>query len=106
MLHKGIRNCSNVKYVTIVRQPIERILSHCSFEKIPLTAALKIAEGDLKPHPHNIFRHRAQFNNFFIRTLLGEDVFHLPTGQVTEAHLVRAMRFRISALRRFRWGAF
>lgn len=45
MLHPGIRDCPNVTYVTSVRHPIARILSHSAFERIPMEEIDKILKG-------------------------------------------------------------
>ena len=53
MLHAGIRECSGVKLVTSIRDPLSRILSHLAFEHIALDQALAILKQDKKPNPNN-----------------------------------------------------
>lgn len=70
MMHPGIRRCEHVKYVTLVRSPMERLHSHLVFENILPTHALKTLEG-LSTDEHDLLHlvrspapHRSPFSRF------------------------------------------
>ena len=82
-------------FVTVLREPVQRIVSHCRFEHISAKEALSwlrlpsVAAGaDGTP----IQRGAAVVDNFYVRSLLGGDVYEkTPPGQITQVHAARAI---------------
>ena len=82
-------------FVTVLREPVQRIVSHCRFEHISAKEALSwlrlpsVAAGaDGTP----IQRGAAVVDNFYVRSLLGGDVYEkTPPGQITAAHASKAI---------------
>jgi hypothetical protein len=83
--------CPEFWNVMTFRDPIDRLLSHLSMlaeagflNEMPVTTNTTVRE---------VF---TQFpllsNNYYIRSLLGEDVFLLPFGEITRTHLEEAKR--------------
>ncbi|KAG2450796.1 hypothetical protein HYH02_004633 [Chlamydomonas schloesseri] len=91
-------SCSNMLTVLQVRHPHTRLLSHirhvwgtylnhCGADRDAVYFAGGHEAADwlrLLPAP---------LNNYLVRSLLGEKVFNLPAGQVTEQHLALARTF-------------
>ncbi|KAJ1452838.1 hypothetical protein M885DRAFT_619597 [Pelagophyceae sp. CCMP2097] len=79
-------------FITILRDPIARILSHCRWERIPPVAALKwLAEFDVPQH-EPVQSGTAVVDNFYTRSLLGRQAFlRLGAGAVTMDHANAAM---------------
>ncbi|EGD75510.1 hypothetical protein PTSG_06581 [Salpingoeca rosetta] len=82
--------CGGIVYLTMVREPAHRVVSHMQQHGIVSKAAwgafqnMSVAER---------LRHRpAVLNNYMVRFLLGADVFSLPFGNVTANHLYTAAR--------------
>jgi len=80
-------------YVTVLRDPIKRIESNCRYEYIQPPDALKwLTAETYLPEETRVYIGTAAVDNFYIRTLCGPDVFHLPYGSITRAHLETAKR--------------
>lgn len=80
-------------YVTVVRDPVRRIESHCRYERIDPAKALSWLAATTLPtsaDPSKVQLGTAAVDNFYTRSLLGRDVFHAPAGALTHAHLARA----------------
>jgi hypothetical protein len=75
-------------YVTVLRDPIKRIESNCRYEYVQPADALRwLTAETYLPEETRIYIGTAAVDNFYIRTLCGPDVFHLPFGSITRAHL-------------------
>jgi len=80
-------------YVTVLREPIKRIESNCRYEYVQPSDALKwLTAETYLPEETRVYIGTAAVDNFYIRTLCGPDVFHLPHGSITRAHLETAKR--------------
>ena len=82
-------------FVTVLREPVQRIVSHCRFEHISAREALawtrlpSVAAGAAGTP---IQRGAAVVDNFYVRSLLGGDVYEkTPPGQITAAHASQAI---------------
>jgi len=94
--------CPQFWNVVILRDPIERLVSHLSeLTRIPEKSPWRFREvrvGDALWNPHNltpqtIFQEIPILSdNFYIRSLLGRDVYRLPLGGVTKEHLEQAKK--------------
>jgi hypothetical protein len=83
--------CPEFWNVIIFRDPIARVLSHLRM----LQDHHWREDANLTGHPtvEEVFAKLPMLtNNYFIRSLLGEDVFLLPFGSITPAHLSEAKR--------------
>ena len=77
---------------------VQRIVSHCRFERVPAGQALAWAESPAFPRNERIQRGTAVVDNFYTRSLLGKGAYAaLPPGGVTRAHAAEA----IAALAKF-----
>ncbi|KAG2482460.1 hypothetical protein HYH03_018606 [Edaphochlamys debaryana] len=89
--------CDN-EFVTLiqVRRPLERIISHIKMgwrqygEVCMAQRPLFFTNESIRDvnHWHQLMP--GPLDNFYIRSLLGESVFFLPLGKITEAHLNQA----------------
>merc|ERR1712187_1017270 len=69
----------------LLRHPVARLVSFLSFFAVEGPIMSKITS---KVTPSQVFTNLPIVsNNFFIRSLLGKDVYHLPFGSTTSAHL-------------------
>ena len=82
-------------FVTVLREPVQRIVSHCRFEHISAREALawtrlpSVAAGAAGTP---IQRGAAVVDNFYVRSLLGGDVYETtPPGKITAAHASQAI---------------
>ena len=73
-------------YMTILRDPVKRIESNCRFEKVQPAKALGWLEVTHLP-PERVYLGTAAVDNFYIRSLCGHEVFHLPAGSINRGHL-------------------
>ena len=88
--------CSNINYITIIRNPIQRIISHLQFELLDTMTILKwLNQGKnrdnfyIQTDKHiGIF----MFDNFYIRMLLFDEIFYAPLGSITKEHYLRAKK--------------
>mmetsp|Transcript_2038 Transcript_2038/g.5170 ORF Transcript_2038/g.5170 Transcript_2038/m.5170 type:complete len:426 (+) Transcript_2038:100-1377(+) len=100
LISEGV--CPQFWNVVILRDPIERLVSHLSeLTRIPEQSPWRFREvrvGDALWNPHNltpqtIFQEIPILSdNFYIRSLLGRDVYRLPFGAITEEHLEQAKK--------------
>ena len=88
--------CPNINYITIIREPISRIISHLQFES---QYASKILKWLKKGKEHDYFyrqssKHVGTFviDNFYIRMLLYDELFFAPLYSITEEHYHRAKK--------------
>jgi len=104
-------------WITILREPISRVLSHVRVHNIAPRAVLDSLSGNTGvcsaeqcpcQHSRNLPAWKCHgahdmlvgpwvYNNFYIRTLLGESVYYLPIAAISRDHLERAK----AVLRRF-----
>ena len=54
VLPPGLQRCANTTYVTTMRKPFQRILSHIEFEHLKLAQVAEWLNGEAKP-PHNVY---------------------------------------------------
>jgi hypothetical protein len=82
--------CPQFWNIMVLRSPQERLVSHLSMISemfanqyfLPVNASLNDVNREIP----------GIANNFFIRSLLGKDVYELPLGQITTTHLEQAKR--------------
>lgn len=82
--------CPDIHYITVMREPVSRILSHLKFEEVVAAEALEWIRGTAAFPLENKHLGVFMLDNFYIRTLLFEDAFYLPLGAINETHLERA----------------
>jgi hypothetical protein len=88
MISEGL--CPQFWNVMILRSPVERLASHLSMIELEWSGSGLLPPNATLQDVNN--RIPAISNNFFIRSLLGQDVYELPIGQITALHLERAKR--------------
>jgi hypothetical protein len=77
----------------VLRDPVKRIESHCRYEHIQPRDALDwLTSTSYFPEETRVYEGTAAAGNFYVRTLGGPAVFHLPGGGLTRFHLVEAKR--------------
>ncbi|PNH06845.1 hypothetical protein TSOC_006756 [Tetrabaena socialis] len=83
--------CMNLLTVLQMRHPHDRVISHIHHMWHGYAVHCQEHRHIYFPAPHNSSHWSkllpAPMNNYLIRTLLGEDVFNLPVGGITEQHL-------------------
>ena len=80
-------------YLTVLRDPIRRIESNCRYERIQPRDALDwLQNTSYFPEETRVYEGTAAVDNFYVRSLCGPRVFHLPAGTLTDAHLADAKR--------------
>eukprot|EP00403_Amphidinium_massartii_P009744 CAMPEP_0178423904 /NCGR_PEP_ID=MMETSP0689_2-20121128/27928_1 /TAXON_ID=160604 /ORGANISM="Amphidinium massartii, Strain CS-259" /LENGTH=670 /DNA_ID=CAMNT_0020045511 /DNA_START=30 /DNA_END=2039 /DNA_ORIENTATION=- len=94
--------CPQFWNVAIFRDPVERLVSHLSeLTRIPEKSPWKYREVKVGKAmwnassitPETVFQELPILSdNFYIRSLLGKDVYHLPFGEITKEHLERAKK--------------
>ena len=92
--------CPHIEYWTVLRDPIERIvsrISQCPDVCIGLEDARAAIRTTAVIEHANEFTGSEVFNNWYVRSLNGPETYKLPLGAVNETHLRRAQR----ALRKF-----
>ena len=79
-------------FVTVLRDPIKRIVSHCRFERIPSARALGWLSAPSFDRDMLVREGTAVVDNFYVRSLLGADVYAgVGPGGVTARHAAAAM---------------
>ncbi|KAG2450797.1 hypothetical protein HYH02_004634 [Chlamydomonas schloesseri] len=82
--------CSNMLTVLQLRHPYSRVLSHVKHMWHAYTVHCRKDKPTYFPHGHNATHWSllltAPLDNYLVRSLLGEAVFALPSGAVTENH--------------------
>jgi hypothetical protein len=116
-LNVGLRGCPGVNYALLIREPLDRLVSHIKFGKFTPTQVDEWSRGEStsteekpkNPKPQVLGRvalvlfvgtsRRSQterrgcvqiFNDMTIRMLLGEDVYFSPFGSINASHVVNA----------------
>ena len=78
-------------YVVMVRPPLDRMRSHLNSHQMDAKETVNWLKGGKKPSVKLILGGRiAFFDNYYIRFLLGPDVFFLPPFSITRNHLEQA----------------
>jgi len=81
--------CPDFWNVMLLRDPVDRLLSHMSMLAGWKDSAYSWVRTDIDPRM--LFdKLPIPSNNFFIRSLLGKDAYWLPFGSITRAHLEEA----------------
>jgi len=87
--------CPNFWNVMVLRDPIARLISHLSMIQADPFRHIQFPFIAITPYPSpQIVFDKVPLisNNFFIRSLLGKDVYELPFGFINETHLEKAKR--------------
>lgn len=86
-------------YITVLREPFTRIASHMYYDVTVESNFVRPLATVLSTPPHAFRRaheghwcswNLASANNYYVRTLLGKEVYIAKAGAVTPAHLARA----------------
>eukprot|EP00616_Rhizochromulina_sp_CCMP1243_P003477 CAMPEP_0118994036 /NCGR_PEP_ID=MMETSP1173-20130426/56125_1 /TAXON_ID=1034831 /ORGANISM="Rhizochromulina marina cf, Strain CCMP1243" /LENGTH=281 /DNA_ID=CAMNT_0006945297 /DNA_START=23 /DNA_END=868 /DNA_ORIENTATION=- len=86
---------SQFLYLTVLRDPIRRIESLCRFEDVAPEAAMSWLSTTVLP-PYKVSVGTAVVDNFYVRSLGGNEVYHRAAGGITRRDLDRA-RERLDA---------
>ena len=88
---------AEMRYFTILRNPMERIQSWIAYHKIPPEDVLRWLQGEDNPSRYSSpQRHYERtflypyVDNYLVRTLCGKSTFRLPPGAIDESHLLKA----------------
>eukprot|EP00045_Choanoeca_perplexa_P003266 m.29585 g.29585 ORF g.29585 m.29585 type:complete len:290 (-) comp11954_c0_seq1:175-1044(-) len=93
LFNKQMLECNDDLFIAVtLREPLSRVVSHIRFDSMFIKDGVqhfRNASFTSIPREMPIYG-SAVVNNYYIRSLLGSAVFHLPLGRITREHLTQA----------------
>ena len=93
LFNRQMLECADdIFFAVTLREPLSRVVSHIRYDAAFIKDGIQhFRNASFTNMPREITIHgSAVVSNYYIRSLLGSAVFHLPLGRITSTHLAQA----------------